>query len=305
MSAVSILELRSLTIPLVGLRVLTPLGPLRFLSTSPTIPFDLFLDEVQSLLLNAMHAQENVNTAFDSAVLQREAQIELQKETSEPFPTDDIHDPDAAASRDDVHLPPTSTEPHTPAATDVDDSATSVAPTEAVNPGYSMSPPPAKVPRTGTASEARKFLTGSVMKSDTSDSPTLIDDHIRAFRLALDPLPLRPLSLLGGLRMWCKMQRLQKNANKATTQQQQQQGAKAVHTTSATAAVPTPPPVPSGRASSRPPEPSGPPPGHFGLGEPDVRRLAPPKPAPTARDVAGRPEPKGKGKSKNKGKGKG
>ena len=77
----------------------------------PTIPSDHSPDEVHSLLLNAMHAQENVNTASDNAVLQREAQIELQKEAGEPFPTDDNHDPDAAASGDDLHLLPTSTEP--------------------------------------------------------------------------------------------------------------------------------------------------------------------------------------------------
>ena len=106
----------------------------------PTIPSDLSPAEVHSLLLNAMHAQEKVNTASDHAMLQSEAQIEFQKETGEPFPADDINDPAAAASGDDVHLPPMSMEPHTPAAMDVDDSATSVALTEAVNPGYSVCP---------------------------------------------------------------------------------------------------------------------------------------------------------------------
>ena len=51
----------------------------------------------------------------------------------------------------------------------VDDSATSIAPSEAVNPGYAMNPPPAKVPRTGGASEARRFFTDSVVRSDISD----------------------------------------------------------------------------------------------------------------------------------------
>ena len=137
----------------------------------PTTFSDLSPDEIHSILVNALHAQENVNTASDDAMLQREAQIELQKDTGEPFSTDDMHDPDAASSGDDVHLPPTSTEPNTPAAREVDDSATSVAPTEAVNPAYPMSPPPTKVPRAGTASEARKFFTGSVIKRLTS--PTL------------------------------------------------------------------------------------------------------------------------------------
>ena len=52
--------------------------------------------------------------------------------------------------------------------------------------------------------------------------------------------------------------------------------------------------------------PLGPPPGQFeGLGQPDIRHLAPPRPAPMAKDIGGRPEPKGKGKSKGKDKGKG
>ena len=92
-------------------------------------------------------------------MIEREAQIELQKETGELFPTDDIGDLDATASGDDVGLPPTSMESHASVGMDVDDSATSVAPTEAANPGYSMSPPPTKVPRTGAAPEARKFFT--------------------------------------------------------------------------------------------------------------------------------------------------
>ena len=46
-----------------------------------------------------------------------------------------------------------------------------------------------------------------------------------------------------------------------------------------------------------------PPRGQFGLVDPDVRHLAPPR--PVAKDVGGRPEPKGKGKSKSKDKGKG
>ena len=58
---------------------------------------------------------------------------------------------------------------NTDANMDVDDSATSVALTEAVNPAYAMNPPPSKLQRTGVASEARRFLTGSVMFSDTSD----------------------------------------------------------------------------------------------------------------------------------------
>ena len=70
--------------------------------------------------MNALHAQENVNTASDDAMLQREAQIELQKKTGETFPIDDdVHDPDAAASGDVVHLPPTSKEPSAPAAIEV------------------------------------------------------------------------------------------------------------------------------------------------------------------------------------------
>ena len=59
----------------------------------PTIPSDLSPTEVNEILLNAMHAQEVVNVASETALLEREAM-------------------------------------------DVDDAATSVAPTEAVNPGY-------------------------------------------------------------------------------------------------------------------------------------------------------------------------
>ena len=91
--------------------------------------------------------------------------------------------------------------PDAAAAMDVDDAATSVAPTEAVNPGYS------KVPRTGGASEARKFFTGSVMRSDTSDlSDTVVDDplpppHLRVHLLPALLLPPDLLSRLARHRM--------------------------------------------------------------------------------------------------------
>ena len=54
---------------------------------------------------------------------------------------------------------------NTDANMDVDDSATSVAPTEAVNPAYAMNPPPTKLPRTGAASEARKFFTANSLQA--------------------------------------------------------------------------------------------------------------------------------------------
>ena len=92
----------------------------------PTIPSDLSPTEIDDILVNALHTEENMNVASDSAMLQREAQIELHKATGEPFPPEDVHDPDASASGDGVNLPPT-----VPAAIDVDDAATSVAPTEA------------------------------------------------------------------------------------------------------------------------------------------------------------------------------
>ena len=90
---------------------------------APTIPSDLSPAEIDEIFVNALHAKENMNAASDSA-LQREAQIELQKATGELFPTEDLHDPDAAASGDVIDLPPTST-PNAPAAMDVDDAATS------------------------------------------------------------------------------------------------------------------------------------------------------------------------------------
>ena len=82
---------------------------------------------------------ENANTASEADMLQREAQIEPQKATGEPFPPEDVHDPGAVAERSGADPPPASTEtaaPDAAAAMDVDDAATSVAPTEAVNPRY-------------------------------------------------------------------------------------------------------------------------------------------------------------------------
>ena len=78
-----------------------------------------------------------------------------------------------------------------------------------------MDPPPTKLPRTGTASEPRKFFTGSVMFSDSSDlAESTIGDKLenRILRLRSLGLPalleapwralLVRLSLLGLLRKW-------------------------------------------------------------------------------------------------------
>ena len=139
---------------------------------------------------------------------------------------------------------------------DVDDSAKSVALSEAVNPACAMNPPPTKLPRTGAASEARRFFTGSVMFSDTSDlAESTTGEHPR-------PPPPKP------------------------------------RPASATRSAVTSP--------TGPPEPAGPPPsvaatsGHFGLDEPELRVLPPPKPAP----MGGVPIIKGKGRGKGRGKGK-
>ena len=106
-----------------------------------------------------MQTQESINSESEGATLERRARIELQRQTGELFPDDE------------QGIGPTldTTDPNASVGMDVDDSATSAAPTEAANPGYAMNPPPTKVPRTGSASEARKFFTGSIMNSETSD----------------------------------------------------------------------------------------------------------------------------------------
>ena len=125
----------------------------------PAVPSDVALDEIVSVVDETVRAQKQYQSDSEGATLEREARIELQKQTGEAFPDEDdgvgstLDDQDASAD----------------AAMDVDDSATSVAPTEAVNPAYAMDPPPTKLPRTGTASGARKFFTGSALFCDTSD----------------------------------------------------------------------------------------------------------------------------------------
>ena len=125
----------------------------------PTLPSDVAPDEIKTIVSDAVQAQQQFQSDSEGAALEREARIELQKQTGEAFRDDDdgvgptLDDQDASANAD----------------MDVDDSAARVAPTEAVNPAYAVTSPPTKMPRTGVASEARKFFTGSVMFSDSSD----------------------------------------------------------------------------------------------------------------------------------------
>ena len=86
----------------------------------PTVPSDVARDEIVSIIGETVRTQEQYQSDSEGATLDREARIELQKQTGEAFPDEDdgagptLDDQDANAD----------------AAMDVDDSATSVAPTE-------------------------------------------------------------------------------------------------------------------------------------------------------------------------------
>ena len=215
---------------------------------------------------------------------------------------------------------------------DVDDSAASVAPTEAVNPAYAMTSPPTKVPRAGVASEARKFFTGSVMFSATSDlAESTVEEHpppppkarpASATRsTAMGPTgPLEPAGPPPNVAQKQRQQQLQQQQQRAANLARTQavpNVPKAAAPPDVPIPPPTPPPIPGypnlvppppppppshARGRSRPPEPAGPPPGRFSLDEPELRSLAPPKPAPMLKDVGGIPAPKRKGRGKGKDK---
>ena len=154
-------------IALIRLDLLAPISDRRILpddgGDDPTIPCDVALSEVESDVADAVKEQQHFQSEVEGATLEREARIELQNQTGEAFPSGD----------DDVGPALDDSDASGQANMDVDDSATSVAPTsvaptEAVNPAYVLNPPPTKLPRTGSASAARKLFFGPVMHSDSS-----------------------------------------------------------------------------------------------------------------------------------------
>ena len=282
----------------------------------PTVPSDVALDEIVSILGETVRTQEQHQSDSEGATLDREARIELQRQTGEAFPDEDdgvgptLDDQDANAD----------------AAMDVDDSATSVAPTEAVNPAYAMYP-------LRLSCRALELLQE---RESSSLAPSCLAIHpiwqslrlenriLRLRSLGLPALLEAPwrallvrLSLLGLLRKWHR----NSGSNRCSSNSSAQARTQAAHTALTTAAphdVPTPPPIPGfpnlvppppppppgsqARGCSRPPEPAGLPPGHFGLDEPELRVIPPPKPAPMPKDAGGAGQGQEQGQGQRKGR---